>query len=430
MIFKIVLSLAFTAALQASPVISIQSAIEKSLLNSPDYISAKNEMESADLAAQNAFSAFFPSLDLSASHGVRGFDPDTNGLTDVTAWSSGATLSLTENFYDNGENYKKNRQAEARLSLAKVKYDRARARVIRQVVLAYYRHNIAWQNLNFTKKNYEELERLAKIVSNQFFQGLKTKKDFLRFKTRAQRSRLDVIRAENNLIEAKSNLLQIMGLSPDQNVSFDLSVKPFIPKTPLDLKIQESELFEYKILQLQSQISQIDVNLAKRRYWPELSLVGAASYGSQDYIDTRQTWSDGEQTSWSLFLNLKFNLIDWGVRNRNIQIAKLSQVSAEESVRLTLLDVQKDLEVFKDDVEKSQESYKLSKELQKMEEETFQILERDYKAGQTTYLELSTGLANLLDAQSLGLEADYNQADLHLRWKYYKGILNEQTALQ
>ena len=207
-------------------------------------------------------------------------------------------------------------------------------------------------------------------------------------------------------------------------------MKPFIPKTSLNLKIQESELFEYKILQLQGQISQIDVNLAKRRYWPELSLVGAASYGSQDYIDTRQTWSDNEQTSWSLFLNLKFNLIDWGVRNRNIQIAKLSQVSAEESVRSTLLEVQKDLEVFKDDVEKSQESYRLSKELQKMEEETFQILERDYKAGQTTYLELSTGLANLLDAQSLGLEADYNQADLHLRWKYYKGILNEQTALQ
>ena len=430
MFFKIVLGLAFSFVLQASPVISIQSAIEKSLLNSPDYISAKNEMESASLAAQNAFSAFFPSLDLTASHGIRGFDPDSAGLTDVTAWSSGATLSLTENFYDNGENYKKNQQAEARYKLAKIKFDRARAQVIRQVVLAYYRHNIAWQNLNFTKTNYEELERLAKVVSNQFYQGLKTKKDFLRFKTRAQRSRLDVIRAENRWVEAQSNLLQTIGLSPDQDVSFDLTVKPFIPKAPLKMQIQQSELFEYKILQLQSEISQIDVNLAKRRYWPELSLVGSASYGSQDYIDTRQTWSDQEQTRWSLFLNLKFNLIDWGVRNRNIQIAKLSQVSAEESVRLNLLEVQKDLEVFKDDVEKSDESYRLSKELQKMEQETFQILERDYKAGQTTYLELSTGLANLLDAQSLGLEADYNQADLHLRWKYYKGILNEQTALQ
>lgn len=430
MFFKIFLGFAFGLVLQAAPIISIQSAIEKSLLNSPDYISAKNEMESASLAAQNAFSAFFPSLDLSASHGIRGFDPDSAGLTDVTAWSSGATLSLTENFYDNGENYKKNRQAEARYKLAKIKFDRARAQVIRQVVLAYYRHNISWQNLNFTKTNYEELERLAKIVSHQYYQGLKTKKDFLRFKTRAQRSRLDVIRAENRLVEAQSNLLQIMGLSPDQKVSFDLTVKPFIPRTPLKFQIQESELFEFKILQLQSEISQIDVNLAKRRYWPELSLVGSASYGSQDYIDTRKTWSDGEQTSWSLFLNLKFNLIDWGVRNRNIQVAKLSQVSAEESVRLTLLEVQKDLEVFKDDMEKSEESYRLSKELQKMEQETFQILERDYKAGQTTYLELSTGLANLLDAQSLGLEADYNQADLHLRWKYYKGILNEQTALQ
>ena len=65
-----------------------------------------------------------------------------------------------------------------------------------------------------------------------------------------------------------------------------------------------------------------------------------------------------------------------------------------------------------------------------MEEDTFQLLERDYRAGQSTYLELTTGLANLLDAQARGQEADFKQAELYLKWKYYKGLLNEETVFE
>lgn len=406
---------------------TLEQAVQNALKASPDYLSAKNQMDSAKLEEKNAFAAFFPSLDLSASHGVRGIDPDTSGLTTTTNKVSGATLSLTENFYNNGESYKRNKIAEHQAELAELNLKKAKAVVVRTVLLAYYRHNIALQNLRFTQKNHSELERLSKLVSNQYHQGLKTRKDFLSFTTRSQRGRLSVLEAEKDLASARETLLSSIGLGTSSDIIFDENVKPVVPKVKLTTDFSNESLYEARALELQEKIGELQVALARRKFWPELNLVGSATYGSSDYIETNRTWSDNDSTQWSVLLNLKFNLLDWGVRSRNVQIAAAAQNTSEQAARTSLLKAEKDLELFKVDVAKTAERFKISKELQKMEEDTFKLLERDYRAGQASYLELSTGLANLLDAQARGQEADYDLAALYLSWKYYKGTLSEET---
>lgn len=410
-------------------VLTFNQAVQMSLATSPAFLIAKSQMEAAHLEMKNAFSKFFPSLDLSASHGVREINP-TQLRPNNTSAVSGATLSLTENLYDNGESDKKNRIAQYRYQLAKLSYEKSRAEIVRAVLLAYYRLNITTQNLKLTKTNFDQLEKLANQLKNQFQQGIRTQKDYLGFKTRAQRARLNVLRAEQDLVQAKTALLQEIGLDPENSVQIDESVKPLRPPTPLTVDISPESLYEFRRMQVQSQIDDLEVQRVNRNFWPQLNLVAAASYGSSDYINTNQSWKDNETSQWSLLLNLNFNLLDWGVRSREIQIAALAQKSSEQTSRALLLKDKKELEEFKLEVANSNESFQLSKELQKMEEDSYRILERDYRSGRSTYLELITGLANLLDAQSRGLEADYNQADLYLKWKYYKGILSEETIVE
>ncbi len=429
-LFLFIYSLSSTAWAQKVPPLSLKQAVDSALKASPMYLTSKNQFETSSLEVKNAFAAFLPSLDLSSSHGVRGLNPDRAGTTAKTPAVSTATLALTENLYDNGESFKKNQIAKYRYELAKVNYQKTKGQIIRSVLLAYYRYNIALQNLRFTTKNYQELERLAKLVSNQFHQGMKTRKDYLGFSTRAQRGRLNVIEAEKNLTLARAALITEIGLGPTTDIQFDESIKPLVPKKDMIVDIDPNTLYESQALDLQQKISEHEVSLARRKFWPELNLVASATYGSSDYVDTKQTWKDNESTQWSVLANIKFNLIDWGVRSRNIQIAALNQNTSEQTAKNTLLQAQKDLEVFKKEVADSKERYQLAKELQKMEEDAFKLLERDYRSGQTTYLELITGLANLLDAQSRGQEADFNQADLYLRWKYYKGILSEDTIYE
>lgn len=409
---------------------TVKEALQIALEKSPELISARNQLEGAELENKNAFASFLPSLDLSASHGVRGLSPDPLGLTAQTPWVSGATLSLTENFYDNGESFKKYRLSGLRLEQARLHFQKRKAEIVQAVILAYHRYNIATLYLKFSEKNHQELERLAKLVTNQFQQGLKTRKDFLNFKSRAQRGQLNVYEAESAVKEARGNLLSAMGLATTEDLQVDAQERPVLPKTNFKMDLVPEDLYEQRTLNLQKEIADLEVELSRRRFWPELNLVGAVSYGSSEYLGTGRSWSDNDSTQWSVLLNLKFNIIDWGVRNRNIQTTRLAQDTAQQSLRAALYRAEKDLERFKVEAQRSSEGYRLAKELLKMEEDTFRLLESDYRSGRASYLELTTGLSNLLDAQSRGQEADYNQASLYLRWKYYKGILNETTAFE
>src|SRR5690606_8581062 len=129
--------------------------------------------------------------------------------------------------------------------------------VLRAVVLAYYNYIIAGQQLGFTQKSFSELERLAKLVSNQYYQGLKTRKDFLSFKTRAQRGRLDVIQAEKNLQRAEDELRASIGINPSEKVSFDPNLKMVLPKKNLHTNIEPEQLYETRSLELNRLIGEI-----------------------------------------------------------------------------------------------------------------------------------------------------------------------------
>lgn len=425
-----VLLLAQNKSLSPTKSFGLSEIVQVVLQSSPEYVSAKNSLEIAQLESKNAFAKYFPSLDLTASHGVRGIDPDTTGLTATTPWVSQATLSLTENFYDNGETAKLSRISDKRYEIAQLKFRQAKAELIRNTVLTYYRYLNAKQNLEFSERNHSELERLAKLVSDQFHQGMKTRRDFLSFKTRAQRGRLEVIQAEKDLKLAQADLLKLMGFSPESQIAFAQKETFILPKTALSTNFAADRLPEVQIQDLQRQIGEVEVDRAKRSFWPEFSLVGAASYGSSDYVDTQMKWSDNDVTQWSILLNLKFNLVDWGVRSRNIQIAAATQSSANQAARVSTLQAEKDLAEFKLNVVRGTEDYKLAKELQALEEDTFKLLERDYRAGRATYLELVTGLSDLLDARSRGQTADYQMANLYLQWKYYSGKLNEENIFE
>lgn len=420
----------FPSAKTSFTTVNLAQAVEKSLSQSPVLLASKNALQVADLELKNIFSNFLPSVDMSASHGFKKTDPEVFTASSKIPNVSRATVTLSENLYDNGETYKKYQIAKLKQQIAKLNYQKNKAQIVKSVTLAYYRYVLATQNLIYITRNHQELERLSRLLMNQFQQGIKTKKDYLGFKTRAQRGRLDVLSAERQVAGSRHALLVEMGLSPDEKIQFDETVKLILPKDALTVDIGPEDLYEFQLKTLDNQVSQLQVDLQKRVLWPEISLVAAASYGSSDYINTQTSWNDNDASEWSVLLNLKFNLIDWGVRSRNIQIAKLNQHSLDQANLNNVLSAQNELEEFKTEVKHSQEHYQIAKELQKLEEDSFKMLERDYRSGQTTYLELVTGLANLLDAQSRGQNADYKQAELYLKWKYYKGILSEETFSQ
>lgn len=397
--------------------------LNTALSNSPSLIVAKKKFESTQLERKNSIAAFLPSLDVVSTHGGQGNRPSTF----ATPTASSTEITLSENLYDNGQSIAKLKIADYNLKVAETQLRNVRGKLLVSVTGLYFDFCVATNRLKFAERNQQQLEKQLNLAREQFHQGVKTRKDFVNFQAQAQRGAIDLLNAKNILAKSRKILLEGMGLNPvsDLEISADFGLKLGIQDLPSEIagvSLREEDLLNYK-----KEISDVEVQLTKRKNLPQLDLTASAGYGSSNYVNSGTTWADGEKSKWSVLLTLNWNLIDFGQRSRNVALTRLKQDIEEQDLKLSLLSAQKDLENFEIEIRNFSKNYELVKNLKKMEEDNFKLLEGEYRQGRVGYLELLTGMVNLLDAQQRDTQVDF---DLHRLWvkkKYYEGNLDENV---
>ncbi|MEO5969061.1 MAG: TolC family protein, partial [Bdellovibrionia bacterium] len=124
----------------------------------------------------------------------------------------------------------------------------------------------------------------------------------------------------------------------------------------------------------------------------------------------------------------QYNIWDWGIRKRNVEVAHLSRDIQENTLTQNLLEVNAAINTLMLNIHRIQKSLVLNQELLASEEQTYHTLETQYREGKVAYLDLITGLNSLLDAKiqfySTYFEALRNKA----KHSYYKGKLYETIS--
>lgn len=402
---------------------AFKEVLTTALNNSPAVVSAKKKFESTQLERKNAISVFLPSLDLVAVHGGQGNRPSTYAIPTASSTS----LTLTENLYDNGQSITKLKIADYNLRVSETQLKGVRGKLLVTVSGLYFDYCVANNRLKFAEKNQQQLEKQLNLAREQFHQGVKTRKDFVSFQAQTQRGAIDLLYAKNNLAKTRKSLLEGMGLNAatDQEVNPEFNLRLTIKDLPTE--VAGISLREEDLLNLKREVSELQVKLSKRKNLPQLDLTASAGYGSSNYINSGSTWADGEKTNWSVLLTLNWNLIDFGQRSRNVALTRLQQDIEQQDLRISLLSAQKELENFEIDLKNFAKNYDLVKNLKKMEEDNFKLLEGEYRQGKVSYLELLTAMTNLLDAQYRDTQADFDLHRLWLKRKFYEGNLDENV---
>jgi outer membrane protein TolC len=349
------------AQAKTADLLTLKEAGARALENSPAYLQADQTYQQAKLQTKNNRAVFYPSLDVLAIHGPQYYHPDPDLYPD---FQSSTQLMLSEHLYDNGESYKKWKIAELLEEQDHVLVMKAKGQVLLSVVESYYNWCDSVLQMQFTRKYADEVERQFNLASAEFHQGVKTRADYLRFKTQAQRSELDLIDAQKAAEKSREDLLALMGLSPESPVQFALLTTPVLPSRKIRTSFTKEDLPEFKVLDLKYRISDLQEALVQRRNLPQFDLSGAWQYGSQDYMNTGETWRDGEGHSWNVLLTMKWNLWDWGVRSRNEQIQALQEKIDQQGLRTQLLSSEQELSHYKTDEARIEERMKIATELQ------------------------------------------------------------------
>ncbi|MBI3542462.1 MAG: TolC family protein, partial [Deltaproteobacteria bacterium] len=209
-IWAAALALVVPAGGQAAP-LTLADAVQYAIGHSPTLDSALRAASIADLQYRNTTAAFLPSLDLTSTHGVKRTKVTNQPLAD-NPWTSDLNVALTETLYDNGVSLTKHRIAELALDAARIDFEGARARLARDVAIDFYKYSLAVKLGQVAQERAKILSGQFAKVSSAYRYGLKTRQDFLRFKTQVQRADIDRVSAESDVRSSVEALRKDLGV--------------------------------------------------------------------------------------------------------------------------------------------------------------------------------------------------------------------------
>lgn len=415
-------ALLFSSAASAS-VLDLDQSVLFAVEHSPALNSFARETTISEYTRKNVLSAFFPSLDLNTTHGIRRDKPQTT----TNPWTSDFNLELTENLYDNGRNITQYRISRLRDDQAQERFRLERDRLCKDVSQEFLRFSQASKNLEVQQSQLNILRKQFNQIASGYREGWKPQRDYLRFKAQVGRTEIQVVSAQNAVEKAKERLRTVIGLPLDgAPVDFlPLSEGPLRGKVPKG-EIAVSDHREYRIAGLQRQINDLEADLVRRKVWPELTLTSGAAYRTSNYLgrDTR-SFRDNDRLEWYGLLNLKFNFLDWGTRSREAAIATERQLIQENETSTRLLALREELRNLSLDLSEKQRNYELSKDLLELENKSLANLTDEYRQGKVVYLDYIAGLESAAAARLTYYSTFYDLQQGIFAYLFHQGTLYE-----
>lgn len=416
---------ALATAVASTEVFDLKKTIEFAINNSPAFDTLKRDLNIAELEKKSASARFFPSLDLSATHGLQDSSPKTTG-----PWGSELRLDMVENLYDNGVTQTNYEIANFRRKQAELVFQERSNKISLDIVTQYLIYSLNVKLLEIQDKQVKLVNKQYSLISKDYHQGMKTKNDFLRFKAQVSRYEIDLVNSKNMVEKSKQELQRLIGVDLHSQIIMDF--------TPLALgssdqifsenEIRIEDHLKYKVAEVQKEINKLDYDLVRRKNLPEWFVSGGARYGSSDYLGSGKSFGQNDQLSWNALLTVKYNFLDWGIRSNDRQIAAEKVIVLENATKSDLLTLNSDINQFKMNIAQVKRNYALAKELFSLEKDNSYFVEREYRNGKIQYLDLITGLNNLTDAQVKFYSAASDLQLLVFTSLYHQGKLYEELV--
>jgi len=417
------LLLFLSCPIYANSSFTLENSIAYAIKHSPTLDQAHQSLRINTLKTKNRIAAFLPSLDYLSSTHQKSHQDDR---TTINGTSSSINLTLSETLYNNGQNiiaYKRAKQAQA---FTQLNFGDQHDQLIRTIALAYlsWSENKAFYAIQNT--NVTLFEQQYQAANREYHQGLTTQEDVIRFKNQARAAKLALLDQQNLITQSRTQLLQDMGVPVTRkayktmqfkSIKLPTVTKKQLPKRTPSIKTQ----YEYRFNQIQIIINALDTQSAKRDYWPQVTLGASSGYGNTVVPGLISAWDNKKRFSWTVGLTLSYNLFDFGTRWHNIEIAAASGYETSDQLRENLLSIKQQIDNLMITLPTDFNMYQISLALLTSRKNNFVQLEKNYREGKLSYLDLETAITNLIGTKIQLVNTRYQLEKDFYRYHYFQG---------
>ena len=418
--------IAFTLSVNAQEVkiLSLKDAINYALQNKSEAIKANLAVENSEYQIQEVRSQALPQISANGNltynpiiqqtviDGASFGQPGTTIQAEFgQKWTSVAGVSLTQNIF-NQQVFTGLKAAKTTREFYKINKDLTDEQVIERVANAYYQVYLQRQKLTVIENNLKNTTKVKEIIKNLFDNGLAKKIDLDRITVTL--NNITTTRQQLlNAVEVQENALKFyMGMPMDEKITIPDSE---VEVTPLQLEESANTALrsEYKLLESQKSLLELNKQAMKSLYYPTLSLTAGYNYIGQG---PQMPWGarPSDKVYWSDFSSIGLNLnipifTGFGTRAK-VRQADIDVREAEADLADTKLSLDLAYKNAKTQIENSLITIENQRQNVTLAQEVLDNTQNNYVNGLAT-------LTDLLDAENSLVESQNNYNNALLEYK-------------
>ncbi|HYN80333.1 MAG TPA: TolC family protein [Gemmatimonadaceae bacterium] len=411
LVFSPVISAAQATLDTTATPISLAEAIRLAQQNAPATVQARGSIQTSEFSVKQAYSAFLPSINLSAGTSRQKGDRfDTQGnLVPFTgnpaSYSTGMNASLQ--LFDGGRRLFDIRKAKADVHAAEATEVTQRYQIALQVKQQYYNILAARESESAAQAQIDQAGQQLRAAGLRLRAGAATTSDSLRSMIQLGNARLAMLTARNNLSLANATLTRLVA-SPrtvTATPSDTLDQRVVIPRlASLEPLVQRAPAIEQAEAELQS--AKAATRSAKTAYLPTVNMNFSRGGSGLDPAfglgDKRYAYNQ------SLNFSLSFPLFNNLNREVSLLRASVAEDNAEVTLRDAKLGARQTLVQALGQMTTAQQQVDIQAASVSAAVEDLRVQQRRYELGASTLLEVLTSQTQLDQARTALIRARYD----------------------
>ncbi|WP_425605515.1 TolC family outer membrane protein [Photobacterium damselae] len=417
--------LAFTigTSLMTMPVMaqSLEQAVAETLASNPEIKSAFNEFMSRNSMIDAAKGDYLPSVDLRAGVGYNNYKnkPGLNGEYDPKQ----AEISIRQLLWDgsitwNNINRNQSETEAQRYQLLSDAQDKALKTA--EVYLDVLRAEAV---LKLSESNYKVHQHMYVDIKKRADAGIGSTADLAQVEGRLARSKTNLLAAQSNLNDKKTEFARTVGTFPDSLVTPEVDAN-FIPNSLDDaIKIAKKNNPVMYVASNDIDAAEYQYKQAKGNFYPTFDIEASQEWGNE------LNGSRGDTDEFKAMLNMRYNLFNGGS-----DAAKSRQAAYQLNKSKDIRD--RALRMLKEGTKLSWSAMELANSQTKYLQEhvdasarTVIAYEKQFKIGQRSLLDVLNTENELFESRKAYLNAHYDGIFAKYRVLNATGtILNEMRV--
>jgi len=393
------------------------------------------QQSEVELEAQKA--ALFPSLSFSTNQNAswRPWSESYTNLSNGTMTTTSSDVNYTGSYglnanwtvWNGGRNQKN--VEKSKLASELTDYETAAtANTIQEQITQYYVQILYQTEAVEVNKQILEASKLQRDRAKVMVEvGSIARVDLAQLEAQVSQDEYNVVNSQTTLENYKLQLKQLLELVGTED--FDVATpavgddKVLMPLPSVNEVYQQAYATRPEIQsgKLSIESSELDIDIAKRGYYPTVGLT--AGIGTSNSSGMDKSLGDQWKTnlSNSIGLTLSVPIFDQKQNKSNVELAKLAKISSELDLQNTEKELYSQVETYWLNAKSAQQQYKYAKTNKESMQESYDLVSEQFKLGLKNIVELTTGKNNLLQAEQQLLQSKYTALLNVAMLKFYQG---------